>query len=252
MAGLQLLDGSLDVLHATLLTHLIGGEVGVQTGTVPVTGHGLGCHRDASTKGLSHAVEEETGDPELVTHCNTLARTDLELPLGGHDLGVGAGDVDTSVQACLVVRLDDVTLDDLAGTDTAVVRALRSGETVGGLWKTRKAHLVSIAPFDLQNEGPTWGTYPAEWPVVEVEQGVLLLETEPGLVGGVLLHQLGSLVSVVELVGCAIGHPALGQDENVVAALGAERVGVDSDGLQVDVAVVTRGLAGGGTVEVPL
>lgn len=96
------------------------------------------------------------------------------------------------------------------------------------------------------------GTYPAEWPVVEVEKSVLLLQTEPGLVGGVLLHQLGSFVAVVELVRCAIGHPALGQDQDVVAALSAERVGVDSDGLQVDVAVVTGGLASGRTVKVPL
>lgn len=142
MAALQLLDGRLDVLHATLLAHLLGGEVGVQTGTVPVTGHGLGCHRDAGTKDLGDAVEQETGHPELVTHLDALARTDLELPLGGHDLGVGTRDVDTSVQACLVVRLHDVTLDNLASANTAVVRALGSRETVGGLFE---AHLVSVA-----------------------------------------------------------------------------------------------------------
>lgn len=67
-----------------------------------------------------------------------------------------------------------------------------------------------------------------------------------------LLHQLGSFVSVVELVGCAIGHPALGKDEDVVTALGAERVGIDSDGLQVDVTVVTGGLACRGAIKVPL
>lgn len=133
MAGLQLLDGGLNVLHTTLLAHLFGGEVGVETGTVPVTGHGLGCHGNAGTKDLSHTVQQETGNPELVTHINALARTDLELPLGGHDLGVGAGDVDASVEACLVVCLDDVALDDLAGTNTAVVRTLGSRETVGGL-----------------------------------------------------------------------------------------------------------------------
>lgn len=59
-------------------------------------------------------------------------------------------------------------------------------------------------------------------------------------------------MSVVEFVRCAIGHPALGKDKNVVTALGAEGVGVNSNRLQVDVAVVTRGLAGGGTVKVPL
>lgn len=85
--------------------------------------------------------------------------------------------------------------------------------------------------------------YPAKWPVVEVEKSVLLLQAEPGLVSGVLLHQLGTLVSVVELVRGSIGHPALGQDKNVVTALGAEGVGVDGDGLQVDVGVVARGLA---------
>lgn len=94
--------------------------------------------------------------------------------------------------------------------------------------------------------------YPSEGAVVQVKQGVLLLEAEPGLVARVLLHQLGAFVSVVELVGCAIGHPAFGEDEDVVAALGAEGVGVDGDGLQVDVAVVARGLAGRGTVKVPL
>lgn len=137
VARLQLLDGSLDVLHAALLTHLVGGEVGVQASTVPVTGHGLGVHRDAGAKDLGDTVEKETGDPKFVTHCNTLARADLELPLGGHNLGIGAGNVNASVQACLVVRLNDISLDDLAGTDTAVVRALGSRETVGGLSKEK-------------------------------------------------------------------------------------------------------------------
>lgn len=79
-----------------------------------------------------------------------------------------------------------------------------------------------------------------------------MLQAEPGLLGGVLLHQLGALVTVVELVRCAVGHPALGEDEDVVTTLGAERIRVDSNGLQVDIAVVARGLAGGRTVKVPL
>jgi hypothetical protein len=63
----------------------------------------------------------------VVTHLDTLARADLELPLAGHDLGVGAGDLDTRVEAGLVVGLDDVTEDDLAAADTAVVRTLTVG-----------------------------------------------------------------------------------------------------------------------------
>lgn len=133
MATLELLNGGLDVSHTTGLSHGLGREVTVKTGTVPVTGHGLGCDGNAGTKGLSDTVEQETGNPELVTHVDTLAGANLELPLGGHNLGVGARNVDTGVQTCLVVGLDDITLDNLASTNTAVVRTLRSRETVGRL-----------------------------------------------------------------------------------------------------------------------
>jgi hypothetical protein len=135
--------------------------------------------------------------------------------LCGHDLGVGAGDLDAGVQAGLVVGVDNVALDDLAGADTAVVWPLGGGEAVCG---------------------------PAVRPVVEVEKCVLLLETEPGLVLGVGLHQLGALVPVVELVGCAIGVDALGEDEDVGGA--TEGVVEDSDGLEVNIRVLTRRLSG--------
>lgn len=57
-------------------------------------------------------------------------------------------------------------------------------------------------------------------------------------------------MAVVELVGATIGVPGLAENEDVVTL--AEGVGEDSDGAQVDIGVVTRGLAGGGTIEVPL
>lgn len=56
VATLQLLDSSLNVLHATLLAHLLSREVGVETGTVPVTGDGLRSQRDASTEDLGGAA----------------------------------------------------------------------------------------------------------------------------------------------------------------------------------------------------
>lgn len=42
VTALQLLNGSLNVLHAALFSHILGREVAVKTSTVPVTGHGLG------------------------------------------------------------------------------------------------------------------------------------------------------------------------------------------------------------------
>lgn len=49
--------------------------------------------------------------------------------------------------------------------------------------------------------------------------------------GGMGLHQLGRLVAVVVLVGGAIGIPAFGEHQDILAA--AERVGEDGDGLEV-------------------
>lgn len=142
------------------------------------------------------------------------AGTDLVLPLSRHDLGVGAGDVDASVQAGLVVSLNNVTAEDLAGTDTAVVRTLGTGVATLG---------------------------PAIGPAVLVEQGVLLLETEPELVLLVGLHQDGSIVAEVVGVGLAVRAPGLAHDEDVVAK--AEGIGVEGDGAEVDIRVVAGGLA---------
>lgn len=63
---------------------------------------------------------------------NALARTNLVFPLSGHDLGVGAGNLNTSVQAGPVVSLNNVTAHDLASAVTAVVRALGSWVTALG------------------------------------------------------------------------------------------------------------------------
>jgi hypothetical protein len=53
----------------------------------------------------------------------------------------------------------------------------------------------------------------------------------------------------VELVGGSIRIPGLAENENVIAT--AERVGEDGNRAEVDIGVVTGGLAGGRTVKVP-
>ena len=222
LAASKLLHGGLDGLHAALLTGLLGRDVGVQTSAVPVTGDGLRSEGDLGTELLSDAVQDEARHPELVAHVNARARTDLVLPLGGHDLGVGAGDVDVGVQAGLVVGLDDVTAEDLAGSYTAVVGALRSREAVLG---------------------------PAVWPAELVEESVLLLETEPELVLLVLLEDNGGVVAEVVRVGAAIRHVGFAHDEDVVAQ--TEGVGVVRDGAEVDIGVVTGRLTRRRAVKVP-
>lgn len=214
LAAGELLHGLLDGLHAALGASLLGGDVGVETSAVPVAGDGLGGEGDLGAKLLSDAVEDEARHPELVAHGDVVAGADLVLPLGGHDLGVGAGDVDLGIQAGLVVSLDDVTAEDLAGSYTAVVRALRSGETVLG---------------------------PAVWPAELVEKSVLLLETEPELVLLVLLEDDSGIVTEVVGVGATIRHVGLAHDKDIVAE--TEGVGVVRNGAKVHIRVVAGRLA---------
>lgn len=153
---------------------------------------------------------------------NTSARADLELPLGGHDLGIGTGDLDTSEQASLVVSLDNISAEDLASTDTTVVWALWTWEPV---------------------------CWPAIGTVAHVEKSVLLLKTEPRLLRLVGLHKLGSFVAVVELVWGSVGIPALGNNQDVGGT--TEWIGEEGDGAEVNIGVVTWSLSSRATVKVP-
>jgi len=112
----ELLNGGVDGFHASWLTHGLGAVVGVATGTVPFTLKGFGVERDLDAPLLSNADQEVACHPEMVTHFDALARTDLELPLRWHDFCIDTADVDTSIQACTVVGFDQVTGKDLAST----------------------------------------------------------------------------------------------------------------------------------------
>jgi hypothetical protein len=97
--------------------------------------------------------------------------------------------------------LDEITGKDLAGTDTTVVRTLRTGETSLG---------------------------PAIWVSIGIEDGVLLLETEPGLSVGSSVHDLLAVSAVVGLVDSAIVVVTLAEDEDVGTS--TERVLEDGNG----------------------
>ena len=111
----ELFDGSLNNLHTTLDTHGGGTVVSVASSAVPVTGQRLGVEGNLNTPLLGKTDEKVTGHPEVVTHLDTLARSDLELPLGRHDLGVDTADLNASIQADTVMGLNQVTCVDLPG-----------------------------------------------------------------------------------------------------------------------------------------
>ena len=110
----ELFDGSLNVLHTTLRTHSSGTVVGVAACTVPIARYGLGAEGDLDTPLLGKTDEEVTGHPEMITHLNALARPNLELPLGRHDLGIDPANLDTRVQTDTVVGFNQVTCENLS------------------------------------------------------------------------------------------------------------------------------------------
>lgn len=154
--------------------------------------------------------------------CDALARTDLEFPLRWHHLGVDTRDLQASVQACLVMGLDNVSTEDLARADTAVVWSLRSWVSALG---------------------------PAVWPSICVEDSVFLLQTKPGLMFGMGFHQPLTFMAIIEFVGASIRIPGFGHNQDVVAT--TERIGEDGAGANVDIGVLAGSLAGGRTIEVP-
>jgi len=218
----ELLTSSVDGLDASLLAHSLGGEVGVASCSVPVSGDGLGVDRDHHPKVLSDLVEDEAGHPEVITDLNSAARADLELPLAGHDLSVGAADLDSGVEAGLVVGLNDVPSKDAVSAHSAVVGSL--GGRVSSL-------------------GPAIGM------AVGLEEGVLLLDSEPGFVVLALLKDLGGMVARVGGMGGSVVLQAFAHHQDVVSA--TEGVAEDGGGLDKDIGVVSGGLAGGGAVKVP-
>ncbi len=107
------------------------------------------------------------------------------------------------------------------------------------------AHTTVVWP--LRSRESTLG--PTIRPIKVIQKSILLLETEPDIVLCIGLHQPIGLMAVVVLVGASIGIPGLAQDKDVFAE--TEGVGIDGDGANVDVGVVTGSLTSGGAVEVP-
>ena len=66
---------------AVFLAHGFGGEIAVSSSTVPVAFHWFGVEGYIDTEIFGHSVEDVTGHPQIVTHRDTTARSNLEFPL---------------------------------------------------------------------------------------------------------------------------------------------------------------------------
>lgn len=68
-------------LQSVFLPHLLGADVRVATGTVPVALHRFGVQRCDDPKVFAHALQQVARDPQMVAHVYSLTGTHLELPL---------------------------------------------------------------------------------------------------------------------------------------------------------------------------
>ena len=228
----ELLNGIFDGLNTTLLAHGLGRIVRVASRTVPVTLlEWLGMERYLDTPLFGYTNEEEAGHPEVVTHRDTLAGTNLELPLRRHDLGIDTRYINTGVEACAVVSLDQITSEDFAS-------ALRqAGETRG--WRTERRGILRTNTTIIGTLGAWEASLgPTEWLVIRIKEGVLLLETEPGLVLLDGVHHLLGMMTVVSPVGSTVVVVGLGEDEDVIAT--TEGIPEDGGWAKVDIGIVAR------------
>lgn len=79
---------------------------------------------------------------------------------------------------------------------------------------------------------------PAEWLVIRIKEGVLLLETEPGFVFLDGVHHLLGMMTVVSPVGSTVVVVAFGKDKDVVAT--TEGIPEDGGWAKVDIGIVAR------------
>lgn len=212
-------------LVASRSAHGCSREVGMASCAVPVSLDRLWCVGNIKMIHLRDSLKQIAGHPEHVTLLNAGGGTDLILPLAGCDLGVDAGDLDSSVDAGLEVGVDDVAAVHLGARNAAVVRALSLG--LRAIFRE------------------------ADWQVsFRVHDEVLLLEAEPWLEFCRPLHSLGTRIARVGGERDACRGVGIAHNENVGGA--AERIREDSLRLEDHLGVLSRCLIGGRAVIVPL
>lgn len=129
------------------------------TSSIPVSLEGLGMERDLDTPFFAHSEKKESSHGEVVSHLNSKAGSNLELPLRRHNFSVDARDLDASIQAGSVVGLYGITGEHLAGSyiaqaiaDNMISMLLGQFVRQTGVQKaTPYRHRSSMDPGDLGN-----------------------------------------------------------------------------------------------------
>ncbi len=224
----------MNIFHSKFsASHGLGGEVGVTSGTIPLREQ-LWCERYVDVVVFSDTAEQVTGNPQLISDRDAMHWTNLILPLARHNLGVGAGDLDSSKEASFVVCVGNGASERNVGTDGAVVRALSTGVAIVGPAEGLLGKLGRLG-----------------------DKSVLLLDTVPGLLSddvGVAPDLLGKVSEVGVrgdelLASVVLPVPGLAHNQNVVSA--SEGVSVVCNWLEDNFTLVSDSLVSAATVVVP-
>ena len=104
MSLFQLVNAFSDGVDASRLSHQQRREVGMTSGSVPVSGDRLRVQRGHDAEILANAMKDESGHPQMIAAFDAFAGTNLILPLRRHHFRVGAADLNSSVQTRLGIR----------------------------------------------------------------------------------------------------------------------------------------------------
>lgn len=152
--GTKLVNSLLNDIQTTGLTHGLGRDVGVHTGTVPVTlNNWLGVQGAVYLELLADTLQDVTRHEKLITSIDSDAGSYLVFLLSRHDLSVGSADLDSGVKTGTVDGIGNGTSKGVLGTGSAVVWALGAvGHTVLGPAKRSTLIKVEKSEFLLEAE----------------------------------------------------------------------------------------------------
>mmetsp|Transcript_4250 Transcript_4250/g.5086 ORF Transcript_4250/g.5086 Transcript_4250/m.5086 type:complete len:332 (+) Transcript_4250:87-1082(+) len=226
----KLVNSLLDGFKTSLLTHGFGRNVGVHTGTIPISlNNRLRVESAVDLEVFANTLKDVTRHHELITGINSDAGSNLVFLLSRHDFSVGSRDFDSSVKAGLVGGFSDITSETVLGTDRAVVRTLGT------------AGHTALGPAKRSS-------------LIEVEKSEFLFKSEPNFFVVLSFKGFHGLSTSVGLERIAGRGPGVAHDKDVIKTISAGTEGISENSLRLkdDLGVVTGSLVGGRSIEVPL
>lgn len=127
----RLLSLLMDFVLQTVLSHGLGAAAGVAARTIPVPRNRLGIKVCYDSRVFTHSVQDETSNPEMMSHVSSFTGSYQELPAGGHELGTFLHNLDGGMRGAPVVSLHCILAIGSVCSQATVVWTLGPREAIG-------------------------------------------------------------------------------------------------------------------------